>query len=78
MSRSFEKLPTRESRRHINNMEASQGHTFVTEAKFCIRKEAMLVESLHKQAIGMKSDNEEEEASENKTPTVCRGGTTIS
>ena len=58
--------------------EASQGHTFGTEAKFCIRKGAILVESLHKQAIGMKSENEEEEASENNTPTVCRGGTTIS
>ena len=78
MSRGFEELPTRESTRHINDVAASQGHTFGTEAKFCIRKEAMLVESLYKQAIGMKSENEEEKASENNTPTVCRGGTTIS
>ena len=64
MSRSFEELPTRESTRHINDVEESQGHTFGTEAKFCIRKEAMLVESLHKQAIGVESENEEEEASD--------------
>lgn len=37
-------------------------HTFGTEAKLCIRKGAMLVESLYKQAIGMKSEDEEVEA----------------
>ena len=62
MSRGFEELSTRESTRHIHDVETSQGHTFGTEAKFCIRKGAMLVETLYKQAIGMKAENEEEEA----------------
>ena len=62
MPRGFEELSTRESTRHIHDVEASQAHTFGTEANFCIRKGAMLVESLHKQAIGKKSENEEEEA----------------
>ncbi len=62
MSRGFEELSTRESTRHIRGVEASQAHTFGTEAKFCIRKEAMLVETLHKQAIGKKLENKEEEA----------------
>ena len=62
MSCGFEELSTRESTRHVHDVEASQAHTFGTEAKLCIRKGAMLVESPHKQAIGMRSENEEEEA----------------
>ena len=62
MSRGFDELSIRESTRHVYNLEASQAHTFGIETKFCIRKEAMLVESPHKQAIGIKSENEEEEA----------------
>lgn len=62
MSCGFEELSTRETTRHVNDVEASQAHTFGTEARFCIRKGAMLVESLHKQAIGMKAEDEEEEA----------------
>ena len=62
MSRRVEELSSRQSTRHINNIERNQAHTFGTEAKLCIRKGAMLVESLYKQAIGTKTEDEEEEA----------------
>lgn len=62
MSRRVEELSTRQSTRHIYNVKPKQAQTFGTEAKLCIRKGAMMVESLYKQAIERRSEDEEEEA----------------